>query len=111
MSWVPERLINLSKGQIFRRKGHIFVHCGDAGKRGRAVWASLIVPVADQPYCLDADDHDCEHYQVDGVEYHNALFWPGEEDNDDCDFEPGLFIRKRSLEIMMRVELYNPESA
>lgn len=107
MPWKNERLLNLLSGDIFRRKGYVFIYNGDVGKRGGLVDASLLIPLEEQPHCRDNEDmENCKHFLVDGVMYHLALHWPNESLDSDYNPEPGFSVRKRSKEILMRIELY-----
>ena len=93
----------------------MFLLIKDSKEHPRAVFARLLVPVSNQSYCKDWNDEEgCEHYIIDGVQYHRAEYWPGmtEEEIDEFTregWEPGLFVRKRSKEILMWVEVYEPE--
>jgi len=114
--WRKDRLCNVEHGRVFRRFNDVFLLIKNSKEHPRAVFARLLVPVSNQPYCKNWDnENDCEHYIIDGIQYHLAEYWPGMAEKEIDEFicggwEPGLFIRKRSKEILMWIEIYEPEA-
>lgn len=72
------------------------------------VGARLLVPVIDQPYCIDNEDSDCAHFLVAEQEVHPALWWPDADANgkDNMDYMPEFDVRQRSSEIKMWVDVW-----